>query len=102
MVPVKHRDLLYVRGETGSAVVGLDPVFLYVTMSWYLIMTERGRCGGENECLEACRSNRNLMEQTLLAKVNALSDLHLVWQLRRRHLTGEIPVCLKKFPWNQK
>ena len=99
MVPVKHRDLLYVRGETGSAVVGLDPVFLYVTMSWYLIMTERGRCGGENECLEACRSNRNLMEQTLLAKVNALSDLHLVWQLRcssfdRRNsrLSEKIPV----------
>ena len=54
MVPVKHRDLLYVWGETGSAVVGLDPVFLYATISWYM---KRGRkerqCGMNTEPVHA-------------------------------------------------
>ena len=54
MVMYRYRGNLYVQGRTGSAVVGLDPVFLYATISWYM---KRGRkerqCGMNTEPVHA-------------------------------------------------
>ena len=40
MAMYRFRDNLYIQGRTRSAVVGLDLVFLYATISWYM---KRGR-----------------------------------------------------------
>ena len=54
----RYRGNLYVQGRTGSAVVGLDPVFLYATISWYM---KRGRkerqCGMNTEPVHAIKYN---------------------------------------------
>ena len=59
--------------------VGLDPVFLYATISWYM---KRGR--KERQC--------GMNTEPVHAKVNEWLKLHLIWQLRA--LEGKINI-----PW---